>query len=99
MRTHDIEERGDEVWVSVRVHPKSSKNHIERSNNGSIHVWVTAPPDKGKANSMVIQLMAKQLNIAKRDIAIVAGAKSRTKTLVIKGLGVHRVTDGLSGSN
>ena len=78
-----IEEKDGETWISLRVQPKSSQNKVEAKEDGSISVWVTAPPEKDKANAMVVQLLAKQLGVAKRDIRIISGAKSRRKTFAI----------------
>ena len=46
---------------------------------------VTAVPEDGKANAVVIVLLAKAWGLAKRDMEIVSGAGSRDKTLHIGG--------------
>ncbi|TET78266.1 MAG: DUF167 domain-containing protein, partial [Candidatus Heimdallarchaeota archaeon] len=47
-----IEIRNDKLFLSVRVHPKSSVNRIDVS-DFSIDVYVKEIADKGKANRSV----------------------------------------------
>ena len=58
-----------------------------RSSDGrpALKVSVTAPPSEGRANEALVQLLAKQWRVAKRDVAIVAGLKSRGKIVHIAG--------------
>lgn len=46
---------------------------------------VAAPPEDGRANAALLRLLAKEWKLPHRDLAIVAGAKSRNKTLHIAG--------------
>jgi uncharacterized protein len=46
---------------------------------------VTAPPEDGKANTALIELLAKTLRLAKRDVSLVAGAADRRKTIRLAG--------------
>jgi uncharacterized protein len=51
----------------------------------ALKVSVTAPPTEGRANDALVQLLAKQWRVAKRDLAIVSGLKSRDKIVHITG--------------
>lgn len=78
------------VRLFVRVSPKASRDRvegIERDAAGQerLRVRVTAPPDKGEANSRVIELLAKALHIAKSQMAVRQGAHDRNKCLDIAG--------------
>ena len=44
-----------------------------------VRVWVTAPPDRGKANDAVRRLLAKALGIAPTRLTLTRGAESRDK--------------------
>ena len=52
--------------------------------DGRLKIAVTAPPVDGEANAAVIELLARGLGIARGDIAVIAGAGSRRKTLRIE---------------
>jgi len=46
---------------------------------------VTAPPVEGRANTALIELLAREWRLPKRDIAIIGGRKSRDKLVQIAG--------------
>ena len=50
-----------------------------------LKISVTAPPAEGRANDALVQVLAKEWRVAKRDVAIVGGLKSRDKTVRIAG--------------
>jgi hypothetical protein len=64
-----------------------------------LKVGVSAPPEKGKANKAVEQLLAKQLGIPKRDVSIVAGQTSSSKIIEIRHLDMAQVMQRLPGKN
>lgn len=70
--------------LAVRVTPKASANRIE-AEGGTLRVRVTAPPDKGKANKAVIELVAKALGVPRSAVEIVRGETGREKLLRIGG--------------
>jgi len=79
----DIKSVDDALLVEVRVQPKASSNRIAGLHGGALKLAVTAAPEGGKANKAVIELLAKRLDIKKRNLEIVSGHTSRTKTLKI----------------
>jgi len=72
--------------LPVRVTPRSSRNKLALSPDGSIKVWVTASPTDGQANDAVCELLAKSLKVAKTRVTVVKGQTSRNKVLGIEGL-------------
>ena len=52
---------------------------------GLIKVKINAPPVDGKANEACIKLIAETLGIAKANVRIVSGLKSRTKLVEVSG--------------
>ncbi len=53
--------------------------------DGVLKVRVTAAAVEGAANTALIHLLADLLNVARRDVRIVAGATSRQKLIVVDG--------------
>jgi len=49
---------------------------------------VTSPPVDGAANAAVIELVARALGVARGAVSIAAGAASRRKTVLVRGVGV-----------
>lgn len=87
----DVKIYGGAVRFSVRLQPRSSKNEIGGAQNGSLRVWVTAPPVEGSANDALVRLLAEYLGVPRRDVTIIAGAASRNKTVEVSGVGAERV--------
>jgi len=71
------------VTVDILVQPRASRPRIGPVHDGRIKIAVTAPPVDGEANAAVIELLARRLGVARGDIAVIAGASSRRKTLRI----------------
>jgi uncharacterized protein (TIGR00251 family) len=85
------------VRFDARVTPRASKNAIEGIRDGRLVVRVTAPPVDAAANAAVIALLAETLRLAKRQITLVAGERSRTKSIVVAGLTDAQLRQRLSG--
>ncbi len=78
----------------VKVLPRCSRNQIIGKENGVFRVKLTAPPVEGKANKALKELLAKKLRLAKKDIEIISGERSRIKSVRVYGL-LPRVVDTL----
>ena len=72
--------------LDVRVIPRAGRNGFAGLRGGALLVKLAAAPVDGAANDELIALIAKTLRIAKRDITIVAGDRSRTKRIRIAGV-------------
>ena len=64
--------------IAVRVTPKAARNRIEESEAG-LRVYVTVPPEGGKANKAVARLLADALGVARSRLVLVRGASGRDK--------------------
>ena len=63
----------------VKAMPKASKNAIKLDEQGNIKIYVTAVPEHGKANKAIINLIAKELKIAKSQLKLIRGETSKEK--------------------
>ena len=77
------EERGRRV-LDIKVTPGASKNEILDTREGRLRVKIAAAPEDGKANAALVSLLAETLGIAKKEITIIRGEKSRLKTAAFK---------------
>lgn len=66
---------------SIYVKPKSSKRSVVELADGSLEVKVHSPPEDGKANIEVIDVLAKYFKVKKRHLSIVTGLTSRHKII------------------
>lgn len=72
--------------LKVKVVPGSSRNQIVGWLGDALKIKVTAPPEKGKANEAVIELLAETLDISTDDIEVVSGHSSPSKLIAIGGM-------------
>ena len=79
----------DAVVLAVKASPKSSRDAIggilETPQGPALKVFVTAAPDRGKANAAVIELIAEAFHVPKSAVTVIAGATDRSKLLRIAG--------------
>lgn len=69
--------------IRVKVKPNSRMESIKRVEADYYEIKVTVPPEKGKANKRVIEILSKHLKIPKTRISIIKGETGREKLLEI----------------
>lgn len=57
----------------------------------ALRVRLAAPPVDGAANEALVDLLADELDIARRAIRIVSGGTSRSKVVQVDGVDVDRI--------
>jgi len=72
--------------INIKVITKAKKNMIKETKSG-LKVYVTSPPEKGKANVAVIDMLSKFLGVKKYHINIISGQHSREKVIEIPSPG------------
>jgi uncharacterized protein (TIGR00251 family) len=80
-----ISETADGVTFSLHVQPKACRNEISGLSGNELKVRLTSPPVEGAANKLCQEFFAKLLRVAKSNVRIIAGEKSRHKTVTIRG--------------
>jgi uncharacterized protein (TIGR00251 family) len=76
------------VSIAVRVQPRAKRNAVVGVVGEALKVQVTAPPEDGRANDAVLELIADWLGAKRRQIEIISGATNRNK--MIRVIGVSR---------
>lgn len=68
--------------ITVRVKPGvKGAARLERQTDGSYLAFLHARAHDGEANRALLELVSKEFHVAKTQIVIVSGAKSRQKVL------------------
>ena len=75
-----------EVRIQVHLTPRARRDEIAGWQGDVLRVRVAAPPVESKANDALVRLLAKALGLPKSRVGVVAGARSREKTVGIDGL-------------
>ena len=69
--------------IELKVITRAKREIVEKISKNSYRVKVSSPPEKGKANKRVIELLAKELGVKRQDIRIVSGQAASRKILEI----------------
>ena len=68
--------------ITVRTTPGAKRNTMIQE-NGVYKVHLTAPAVEGKANAALIEFLADNFHVKRRQITIIKGLKSRDKIVKI----------------
>ncbi|MBN1210432.1 MAG: DUF167 domain-containing protein [Myxococcaceae bacterium] len=74
------------VELAVLVQPRASRTRVVGVHDGLLKIQLAAPPVDGEANAALVEFLAKQLGIPKRQVVLVAGDASRRKRIVLHGV-------------
>jgi hypothetical protein len=72
--------------LEIQLTPNASHEEIIGFHEGMLKVKVTAHPHEGAANAACVKLLVKALDLKKSQVEIIAGLKSRKKTILIKDI-------------
>ncbi|RME66142.1 MAG: YggU family protein [Nitrospirae bacterium] len=72
--------------INVKVIPKASRAEVVGTEGETLKVKLTAPPEGGRANKQLIEVLAKHFKVPKSAITIVKGETSRQKIVEIEGI-------------
>ncbi|WP_298852407.1 DUF167 domain-containing protein [uncultured Ruegeria sp.] len=70
-----------ETTLKLKVTPKAARDRVIVEED-QIRVFVTAPPDKGKANHAVQTILAKCLRVPPSTLTLKQGQTARNKVFV-----------------
>ncbi|WP_442918243.1 DUF167 domain-containing protein [Magnetococcus sp. PR-3] len=78
--------QGETLYLTVRVQPKASRERVMGWQGDHLKIALNAPPVDGAANKALCGFLAKQFGVAKGQVCIVRGEKSREKQLALHGV-------------
>lgn len=72
------------MTIELTVQPRARRSALDLSDKG-LKVQVTAPPEDGKANRAVIDLLAGAWRLPKSAFEVIKGSTARRKTIAVAG--------------
>jgi uncharacterized protein (TIGR00251 family) len=81
----EVRDNGTMV-LRVSVHPGAGRTQVKGTHGDALKVSVAAPPDKGRANDAVAELLAESFGLAKSAVSIVSGETNRQKKFLLAGM-------------
>ena len=72
--------------LRFRVSPGARRSELVGRHGDGWKVRVAAPPERGKANEAVLDLLAERLELPRRSLSIVSGRAAREKIVLMEGI-------------
>ena len=70
--------------VKVKAKPKAKKEGVKKLSEELLEVRVNAPPEKGKANERIRELLAEYFKVPKSKVKLVKGETSKEKIFEVE---------------
>jgi uncharacterized protein len=87
----EIQERESGVVFAVRVQPRASRDEVAGVAEGALKIRLLAPAVENRANAALIEFLAGLLKTPKSAVRILAGDRSRTKRVEVRGVTKQQV--------
>lgn len=68
------------MQILAKVITNAKQNSVEKLSDNSYKIKTTAKPEKGKANTKIIEILADYFQTSKSNILLIKGEKSSNKT-------------------
>jgi len=72
------------VVLNVRAYAGARSRGIKGVQAGRLQVSVTQAPEKGKANQAIVELLAEELQVRRRQIELLSGETSAQKRFLLR---------------
>lgn len=77
--------------IAVHVQPKASRTECTGVHGDAVKIRVAAPPSDGAANEELCRFLAKLCGLPPSAVAILSGAGSRQKRVLVRGRSAEQV--------
>jgi uncharacterized protein (TIGR00251 family) len=82
--------------VRLRVSPGARKTELAGRHGDGWKIRVSAPPEGGRANDAVLDVLAERVGLPRRALSIVSGQKSRDIVVEMTGINADEAARRLS---
>lgn len=82
--------------LDVLVQPRASRSRPVGFHDDRLKVQLAAPPVDGEANAALVELVARLIGAARRDVEILRGETGRRKTLRIASVPLAQALNALA---
>jgi uncharacterized protein (TIGR00251 family) len=86
-----LSEHAEGCVLPVRAQPGARRNGIVGEQNGALKVAVTAPPEKGKANDAIQQVLCAALRLKRHQVELISGPASRDKKYLLRDVRIAQI--------
>jgi len=86
------------IRLKLRVSPGAGRSAVVGRHGDAWKLRVAAPPERGRANTSIVNLLATSLKIRRPDVRIVGGRISRDKVVEVIGLSLEEAERRLASA-
>jgi uncharacterized protein (TIGR00251 family) len=72
--------------LAVRAQPGAKRNTVLGEQAGALKIAVTAPPEDGRANAALVEVLRDWLGVKRSQVELVGGHTNRNKTFLVRGI-------------
>ena len=88
----NIQQHAEGATLAVRAQPGAKRNAVLGEQAGALKVSVTAPPEDGRANAALVEVLRDWLGVKRSQVELAGGATNRNKTFLVRGLTADALT-------
>src|SRR5213592_2060165 len=81
-----ITDHADGCVLPVRAQPGARRAGVQGERNGALKIAVTAPPEDGRANAALVEVLREALGLKRSQVELLSGQTARDKRFLIRGL-------------
>lgn len=72
--------------LPVKIVPRAARSEIAGWHGDSLRIRIAAAPEKGRANSALVDFLAETLGLPRRQVRIASGHTSARKIVEVSGI-------------
>jgi len=84
-----------DAQLTIHLTSRAKRNAIVEERDGVLRVSVAAAPVEGQANAALCKLIAKRAGIARGNVRVIRGVRSREKVVYVEGLALAELRRAL----
>jgi uncharacterized protein (TIGR00251 family) len=88
-------EDNDGLLLAVVAQPGAKHDEVRGEHSGALKVAVRAPPQDGRANAALLELLREALGLKRSQIELAAGATGKHKRFLVRGLSREKLASRL----
>jgi uncharacterized protein (TIGR00251 family) len=82
-----LEATADGIRLRLRIQPRAARTAVAGLHGDALRIRLAAPPVDGAANDELVRFLAELLDVPGRAVEITSGRASRSKTVLVRGVG------------
>ena len=83
------------VRIKVRAQPRAPRNEVVEYRGETLRIRVKNPPEKGKANTAILELLSEFLGVSRSHVKVLRGFTSRDKLIAVESLNEEELQERL----